>query len=209
MRTVDPATKLTHPRHHCRKCGTALATPQANPNAAFCCRGCFEQYHRRRCVVCGQEYERNSERERWLCGRKQCKTAWEAFPIFYRPFHPRSAEEGTITPKLRQSGVQTPEKRASIKPLAKSLRAFDWVALPEGDWELYRGGRRVAAIRRVDPGKAYRLVHPSICPAPPIEPLQAAKHRAECVALWTLPTSMPRQPAVLASKHAAEEMTRI
>jgi hypothetical protein len=75
--------------------------------------------------------------------------------------------------------------------------AFEWVAPAEApsDQELHKNGKRLAAIRKIGLGETYRLIYPSIYPNPPIEPLQAAKHRAECVALWSLPSSMPRQPA--------------
>jgi len=41
-------------RQYCRnpRCGSKLPQPMGNVHAAFCTRGCWQQFHRHRCVVC-------------------------------------------------------------------------------------------------------------------------------------------------------------
>lgn len=180
-------------RHRCRnpRCGTTLKEPQENPHAAFCCRGCFEQYHRRRCVVCEREYaRRGGEREQWRCERSKCRRDYEKFPAFYRPFHLGSL---CRVPNAGATGVESRIKRA-LKPASKSLRAFVWRARDEKEltWELLR----LSEAGDFDPGPAalvqrrgegWRMTYPRAIPEPPVEDFEWAKHRAETVMLWALP----------------------
>src|SRR6266576_3403052 len=48
-------------RHYCRnsRCRTKLREPVENEHAAFCCRGCFEQFYRSRCAVCERDLSRD------------------------------------------------------------------------------------------------------------------------------------------------------
>jgi hypothetical protein len=77
--------------HQCRKCRTKLAAPTDNPWRAFCCRGCFNQFYRSRCVVCerdirtdpltGQKRALNRSHRKY-CGRK-CSGDAARFPHVY------------------------------------------------------------------------------------------------------------------------------
>jgi hypothetical protein len=176
-----------------------LKEPQENPHAAFCCRGCFEQYHRRRCVVCEREYERIGERQR-LCGRRKCKSDAQKFPAFYQPFDLGALAKGPRVPKPSDRGVETLENRA-FKSSAKSLRAFVWVPRSPkgGGWQFVR----VAQTNDLDPrpvalvqqrGNGYQVTRPQSIPEAPIESFGKATHRAEAMVLWNLPTRMPTQP---------------
>jgi hypothetical protein len=58
------------------------------------------------------------------------------------------------------------------------------------DWELEdASGKCLAALREVEAGRSWRVVYPRMWPRPPVEPLLAAKHRAENAALWALPNA--------------------
>ena len=74
-------------RHLCRnpRCRLKLPAPVSNPKAAFCKRGCFEQFHRRRCVVCEQEYERKREDQR-DCRRRKCRAELRRNRLTLLPF---------------------------------------------------------------------------------------------------------------------------
>lgn len=56
-------------------------------HSQFCTRGCWEQFHRRRCVVCEAEFERVDERVQFVCGKRKCKAEARRRPDIYRPFH--------------------------------------------------------------------------------------------------------------------------
>jgi hypothetical protein len=66
-------------RHYCRnpKCRSKLPAPVTNEREAFCCRGCYTQFYRRRCVICEQPMERKTERQK-ICGKRRCINALQA-----------------------------------------------------------------------------------------------------------------------------------
>ena len=72
--------------HYCRnpRCGSKLKEPVENPHAAFCCRGCWEQYYRHRCVVCEKEIKRTVENKR-ICRRRKCRNELRKWPQVYLP----------------------------------------------------------------------------------------------------------------------------
>jgi hypothetical protein len=59
-------------RHYCRRCRSRLKAPVTSQWEAFCTRGCFSSFYRRRCIVCEHEIERKTEHQR-VCGRRKCK----------------------------------------------------------------------------------------------------------------------------------------
>ncbi len=75
-------------RHYCRnsRCRTKLREPVENEHAAFCCRGCFEQFYRSRCAVCERDLSRDpmtgEELGRKFCGQK-CQREHRRFPRVY------------------------------------------------------------------------------------------------------------------------------
>src|SRR5262245_48325468 len=98
-------------RHYCRnpRCRSKLREPVDNHHHAFCCKGCFEIFYRRRCRVCERDISRNpltGEARKGLsrrkyCGRK-CTNEAERFSRAYawigsqprKPeMNPRSADE--------------------------------------------------------------------------------------------------------------------
>jgi hypothetical protein len=80
-------------RHYCRNqhCRTKLKLPVENERAAFCCRGCFERFYRRRCIVCERDLGHDPltgeviRLGRKFCGRK-CKSEHRRFPHVYSVF---------------------------------------------------------------------------------------------------------------------------
>ena len=60
-------------RKRCRnlRCRSKLPAPTDNDRAAFCCRGCFDQFHRSRCVVCGEAFQRKTAAQR-VCWGPRC-----------------------------------------------------------------------------------------------------------------------------------------
>jgi hypothetical protein len=62
-------------RHYCRNphCRMKLKAPVENDHAAFCCRGCFTRFYRRRCLVCERDLSRDPMTgEAVKLGRKFC-----------------------------------------------------------------------------------------------------------------------------------------
>ena len=47
-------------RHYCRnpKCRSKLKSAVSNPREAFCARGCYTSFYRKRCLVCEEAMER-------------------------------------------------------------------------------------------------------------------------------------------------------
>ena len=69
----------------CRRCRTHMA-PAFDEHSRFCTRGCWEQHHHRRCVVCEREFDRKRENQH-ACPRKTCRALLRTNPEIYRPFH--------------------------------------------------------------------------------------------------------------------------
>jgi hypothetical protein len=179
-------------RHYCRnpRCRSKLVEPAENTHAAFCAKGCYEQYHRRRCIVCEAEFKRNAGNQ-LTCGRRRCRSEVRKWPALYRPFH-HGPVSGPQTVKLSS---ETPILQGS-KPAPASVRGWRWVrrAGDDDDWNLIgRDDKPLACIRQE--GSGYWLADPKVVPEPPIEDLDRAKARAVSMALSALPTKMPAQSA--------------
>jgi hypothetical protein len=74
-------------RHYCRnpRCRSKLSDPVENAREAFCCRGCYRQFYRSRCLMCEAAMERKTGNQR-LCGRRKCKNAFRTSDWFGRYF---------------------------------------------------------------------------------------------------------------------------
>ena len=84
-------------RHRCRQCRSRLEEPTDNPRRGFCCRFCFDQYYRSRCVVCEAQFRRRSPSQA-TCGHHKCRLDLRKYPQAFngrktrfwfqkRPFH--------------------------------------------------------------------------------------------------------------------------
>ena len=73
-------------RHYCRyqKCRSKLPAPVSNEREAFCSRGCYGAFYRKRCRVCEQPIEQPKRGERLICKRAACINALRQRPEAYR-----------------------------------------------------------------------------------------------------------------------------
>jgi len=105
-------------RHYCRnsRCRTKLREPVENEHAAFCCRGCFEQFYRSRCAVCERDLSRDPmtgeavKLGRKFCGQK-CQREHRRFPRVYSVFasgsYTPSAEHRSDSKSAHFTGLKT------------------------------------------------------------------------------------------------------
>ena len=105
-------------RHYCRnsRCRTKLREPVENEHAAFCCRGCFEQFYRSRCAVCERDLSRDPmtgeavKLGRKFCGQK-CQREHRRFPRVYSVFasgsYTPSAEHRSDSKSAHSTGLKT------------------------------------------------------------------------------------------------------
>jgi hypothetical protein len=71
----------TDDRYKCRnlRCRIKLPAPVSNPRDAFCCRGCFDSFYLRRCLVCEAPIEQAKRgRPRLICKKSRCRAAFRA-----------------------------------------------------------------------------------------------------------------------------------
>lgn len=70
-------------RVRCRnlRCRLKLSIPTDNEHQAFCCRGCYDQFYKRRCLVCEKELPEGYRRQ--LCSSPECKRDWRNFRHTY------------------------------------------------------------------------------------------------------------------------------
>jgi len=93
-----------------------LKAPVENAHAAFCCRGCFARFYRRRCLVCERDLSRDPmtgeavKLGRKFCGKK-CQSEHRRFPHVYSVFessqYPPSAEHVSDSFEAYSTGTKT------------------------------------------------------------------------------------------------------
>jgi hypothetical protein len=91
-------------RHMCRnlKCRMKLPAPVSNEREAFCCRGCYRAFYRKRCLVCEQPMERKTEHQK-LCGKRKCRSAFRAGAALGRYLPSSAASTAPKTPDFIDS----------------------------------------------------------------------------------------------------------
>ena len=192
--TLDPGItgKL---RHMCRnpRCGLKLREPVENTHAAFCVRGCWEQFHRQRCVVCERPKDQKRGRIRLVCERRLCRAELKKWPDQYQPFA-HKVRAGTLPNSVRSAD------RTGTKTRAKGPRGWYWVEGIEKRCLHDREGRLAARIAQE--GEGWWVAFPGMTPEPPIESLDDAIKRAETVALWTLPLDPATAQRIRAANRA-------
>ena len=107
-------------RHYCRnsRCRTKLREPVENEHAAFCCRGCFEQFYRSRCAVCERDLSRDPmtgeavKLGRKFCGQK-CQREHRRFPRVYSVFASGSYTLARSTGAIQKVPILRASKLAS------------------------------------------------------------------------------------------------
>jgi hypothetical protein len=187
----------TKPRHFCRnpRCRSKLPEPVENPHAAFCTKGCWQQYHRSRCCVCERPIEQPKRGgERRLCKRRVCRLELDKWPARYLPFGQ----------SIQKHEIASRNADKTALSLPRSLRHWHWQKMSgeDHDYELIDGkGKMVARIRQE--GTHWWVSRPRMTPEPPLETLDQARSRAISVALAALP--LDRLPACPAGLKAAAE----
>ena len=129
----DTDRRLDLLRHRCRnpRCHSKLPEPVSNPREAFCTRGCYSQFYRKRCLVCEKAIEQPSRGTRLICEKAKCRNAWRASVGFGRYLASSSAE----------STQEVPENIGSAKPPAGlAPSAFHCATAPDGPDCQWEGG---------------------------------------------------------------------
>ena len=141
-------------RQYCRnpRCGSKLPQPMGSVHAAFCTRGCWQQFHRHRCVVCERSKQQQKRgATRLVCERRVCRAELGKWPDLYQPFAHKVSRAGKLLNNARstdKTGVKTRGKTARPECTALAIaaqgdtwrvRQFDnlqWVveALEDGNW---------------------------------------------------------------------------
>jgi hypothetical protein len=125
MQTNKQGTDVTIDtvRHYCRnpRCRTKLSDPVENTREAFCCRGCYQQFYRKRCLMCEAAMDRKAPNQR-LCSRRKCKNAYRTSGSLGRYFSQKR-------PGGRNDVIQdarSPIKPGISSPLAPAIRYRFW-----------------------------------------------------------------------------------
>jgi len=107
-------------RQYCRnpRCGSKLPQPMGNVHAAFCTRGCWQQFHRHRCVVC----------ERRLMHRQPLRRGGSRAPT--------QRDCPDIPEFLRRTAQQPLQPSPSLVPADVIIAAWD-AATPEEKTEFH------------------------------------------------------------------------
>jgi hypothetical protein len=110
-------------RHYCRnpRCRSKLSDPVENTREAFCCRGCYRQFYRSRCLMCEAAMERKTGNQR-LCGRRKCKNGYRTSGPLGRYF------EGSrgVGPQDVILDARNPIKQGISLPLETGIRYRLW-----------------------------------------------------------------------------------
>jgi hypothetical protein len=177
-------------RHRCRnpRCRLKLPAPVENHHCAFCTRGCFESFYQNRCRVCERDLRKTGRRGdagRLYCRPPaRCRQEAEKWPEKYR-YGPPAAFPATKLRSAHSTGIKF--GLAGYPPVHNSLRHWWWADPGIGDLSLYDSdGLTLARIVLKDDG-CYHLRTPITWPRMAWAGLDAAKHRAESLALSAIP----------------------
>jgi hypothetical protein len=199
-------------RHRCRnpRCRMKLPAPVDNPHHAFCCRGCHEQFHRARCLVCERDISmdpmtgtaRIRSAQRQYCGRR-CQNENARFPHVYRPYPPQGGPHPIKRLTGSRSAHSTGIKSATEgdRAISGCPRGWNWVADADCDeHRLYgRNGKLVARLGGV--GDRWYLPQPKTILIQSAADLEAAKRLATSMVLAALPLD-PTAAAQIARAHS-------
>ena len=179
--------KATRTRCRNPRCRGNLPEPVDNPHAAFCTRGCWQQYHRTHCCVCERPIEQPKRGgERRLCKRRVCRLELDKWPAVYLPFGQSIQKQEIVSRNADKTAL----------PLPRSVRHWRWqrVSAGDGDYELLDGqGKMVARVRQE--GEQWWVASPRCSPDPPLESLDDARRRAISMALASLPEGVAENRA--------------
>jgi hypothetical protein len=109
-------------RHRCRhpRCRSKLKVPVDSQREAFCAKGCFNSFYRRRCIVCEREFQRKVEHQ-GCCARRKCRAE------FRRDSEHYLGRWGDVP------GVVISPSKTAVKP---GLKSGSWDGRPVviGEW---------------------------------------------------------------------------
>jgi hypothetical protein len=155
-------------RRRCRnpRCGGKLRAETDNPRNAFCCRGCFEQYYRKLCLVCERPLRRKAEQQRF-CSPK-CKFQFRRHQARFLgkwgpPLPTLPGAQRTPPTSARKLGLKTDTKRDRppriVAGPAADLHPLNFLPL---DPEVAERNRRTNAAYWIDttpiPGNGWPIV---------------------------------------------------
>jgi hypothetical protein len=84
-------------RRRCRQCRGKLPTPTDIPQYAFCTPFCWQQFYRRRCLVCEEPIRRRAEHQK-SCIRRECKNELRRYPHLYQLQKGTQGSRNVVTP---------------------------------------------------------------------------------------------------------------
>jgi hypothetical protein len=131
-------------RHRCRnpRCRMKLKAPVENPHDAFCTRGCYTSFHRKRCVVCEAPMERKTEQQ-LVCGKRRCRNALQARQSqgrYLASSNGVSPLESPIKPGIKiDSAVDRPWRRIIAGP-PLTPNQFHCATVPDGPDDKLKDG---------------------------------------------------------------------
>ena len=86
-------------RQRCRNlgCRARLKEPTDIPQYAFCTPFCWQQFYRRRCLVCEEPIRRRAEHQK-TCIRRECKNELRRYPHLYQLRFGTQGSQNVVTP---------------------------------------------------------------------------------------------------------------
>jgi hypothetical protein len=156
---VDRGASETKLYHRCRnpKCRVKLSAPAENPRKAFCCRGCYDGFYARRCLVCENDKPTDARADRKLCRRPKCRSAYRQNTAIFQFWGPDTGNNQLSSKSARKSGTKTGQfeprtarwRRFSTGP-ALTLSQLRCAVVPDGPGCQWAGGsiERVEAANR-------------------------------------------------------------
>jgi hypothetical protein len=181
-------------RHYCRneRCRTKLPNPVENFHHGFCCKSCYSQFYRLRCVVCEKAIRRRTHNKRH-CGHVRCRLELRRYPHVYAfpskidlpPTKRRADAKSAHSTGTKMAHFDILWGVSGSPPKHPGLRHW-WWGDSDGDLSLYeKDGLTLARLVLVD--GAYELRSPITWPRKSWPDLESAKHGAEVIALSALP----------------------
>jgi hypothetical protein len=188
-------------RRMCRKCRGKLPTPTSNDREGFCCRGCYEQWYRKRCRVCEAPIEQKPGQQRIVCKKSSCKSAWHqraGFGRFLRPVKQNpphiSSAASTASEVPVPQGFPKPSKAVGLQAVAGpalSPDAYHAAAIPDGPSLKWEGGsfQRTEAGNRTAMHRHLAAQHRQL-----VRHAFAVEHGARWPIAETAPSIVPGDP---------------
>jgi hypothetical protein len=180
-------------RHRCRnpRCRSNLKVPVDSQREAFCTKGCFNSFYRRRCIVCEREFERKSEPQR-CCERRKCRAEFRRDKGHYLGRW-GDVSGAVISPPKTPAKMGIKSRSGDGRPPGGPMfwrdgdgRGWWWEADQDVEHRLFnRAGELVARLSHR--GGCWLLTWPRTTPEQSAGDLEAAKRLAITIALASLP----------------------